>query len=250
MSISYKNPPIKEAVLDLKFVFEKEISSDLFEEVYKILQKDYPKKETLNMQTVAFKIGNAANGESNELNSQHKLHGIRLTSINGLHIVQLKTDGITFSRIEPYKGWDSFLPEAEKVIQAYTKVLTPKYISRLALRFINLINIPETSFDLSDYFVTQPQLAANIKASIKHFFMRQVIESNNDGLIAILNQTTANNPTGSDNPQIVFDIDVFKDNVKLQFSSSEYKNILDSIRSFRSEIFEESLTQKTKDLFN
>lgn len=249
MSISYKNPPIKEAVLDLKFVFEKEVGAELFEELYTKLQKEYPRKEVLNMQTVAFKIGNTANNESNQVNAQQRLQGIRLTSVDGFYIVQLKTDGVTFSRIEPYLGWSNFLPEAEKVITAYVEVLKPKYINRLATRFINLINIKETTFDISEYFKTMPVLANGISADIKGFFMRQVLESKNDGVTAIINQTTQT-VLQNETAGIVFDIDVYKQDINIQFKSKEYNELITKLKDFRSKIFEESLTDKTKRLFN
>jgi uncharacterized protein (TIGR04255 family) len=244
---SYKVPPIKEAVFDIKFVFENQPELGAFEDLYNHFSVTYPKKETLNQQFVSFKIGDPT--EPDKFESTGGTNGIRLTSVDGLHIVQFRPDGITFSRLEPYNGWDSFSAEAETMITTYVKLLKPSYISRLALRFINVIKIPETNFEISDYFNTEPRLA-DIQAGVLSFFMRQVIQNKTGEVFAIINQATTDKVLGETLTQIVFDIDVFKENIKIQLGSDEYKSLLSKLRDFRTEIFEKSLTEKTKQLFN
>lgn len=247
MDVSYANPPIKEAVFDVKFVSEEEIDISLIESLYDILSVEYPKKEPINEQKIDFKIGQG-DSEENNFQSTIKPTGIRLTSIDGLQVLQLRKDGVTFSRLDPYCGWDNFSKEAERLLDIYIKTVKPNYISRLALRFVNFINIPEITFDVSDYFNTEPSLSKGIKADMRQFFMRQVIESKSDSLMSIINQTTQG--YYEDGIKILFDIDVFKENINIAYGSQDYKDLLKKLRDFRSEIFENSISDKTRKLFN
>ena len=247
-TVKYKNPPIKEAIFDVRFVFDTDINMSLFDNIATQLSDEYPKKETLNQQFVSFKVGDLS--EPNQFESKGGPHGIRLTSVDGLHIVQFRPDGITFSRMGSYNGWETFSADAEKLIALYINVLKPEYISRLALRFINLINIPEVTFEVGHYFKTEPRLADDIKAGVLHFFMRQFIQNESGDLRVIINQTTVDKAYSDSTTKIIFDIDVFKENINIKFKSDDYKSLLTKLRDFRSEIFEKSLTDKAKVLFN
>ncbi len=66
--------------------------------------------------------------------------GFRLTSADGLQIVQFHRDGVVFSRLAPYDKWDTFVASASRVWDVYRELADPSEVQRLGVRFINRIS--------------------------------------------------------------------------------------------------------------
>ncbi len=244
--VKYKNSPIREAIFDVRFKFEKQLEMSIFESFFKEIQEIYPKREVLNTQSFSFKL---KLGEKPKMDSSGGPKvGLRLQSKDGTKFVQARMDGFTFSQLEPYGDWDSFFTEAKRLLDVYQEKTHPMYAERIALRYVNAVKIPEKNFDLEDYFLTAPTIAKDIPQSLLNFFLRAVIKDDRSDSVAIVNQTVEDARI-VDVTTIIFDIDVFQANLRVDPSGAEAKKIIEALKDFRTRIFEGSLTKKTKDSF-
>lgn len=242
----YAHSPIREAVFDIRFKFDNSPEPSIFEEAYKAIATDYPKREVNYLQSVAFEL---KAGEQPKINSSGGQNGLRLTSVDGSQVVQFRTDGFTFSKLKPYNKWKNFLAEAKRLLAIYLDKAKPSYAERLALRYVNAIAIPENTFDLEDYFLTAPKVSPEIPQSLLHFFSRVMIKDDKSESLAVINQTVEENDT-KERTTVLFDIDTFQPNIRVEPNSEELWARVDVLKQLRTRIFEGSITDKTRTLFD
>ena len=244
--MAYGNPPIQEAIFDVRFKFSDSPSMDVLESVWKSLEETFPKKETIqNFQT---KVEFNPTAKAPVVNSISEQYGLRLVSQDGSRVLQIKRDGMTFSRLNGYDGWEQFWTEATNLLSKYSDVCKPEYAERIALRYINSIQIPETIFKLEDYFLTVPQIGSTIQHSVLRFFSQVMIKDAASETLAIINQTI-NQPKREGETTVILDIDAFQESVRIEPSSDAIAQLIGQIKTFRTSIFEGSITEKTRNLF-
>lgn len=243
---NYEKSPIREAIFDIRFKYSEQPDLTLFEQAYEKIRAEYPKREVTNFQSVQFEI---KAGETPKLNANGGATGLRLTSSDATKIVQFRVDGFTFSQLKPYNNWDDFINEGKRLLTIYLDNLRPEYAERIALRYINGIEIPESIFKLEDYFLTSPKIGDDIPQRLINFFSRLMIKDDFSDSIGIINQTVEENGK-VDSTTILFDIDVFQSNLKIRTLPDGLQQILESLKLFRTKIFEGSLTEKAKGLIS
>lgn len=245
-SKDYNNPPIQEAIFDVRLKFADNPSIETLEAVWKSIEEAFPKKETIqNFQT---KLEFNPTDKTPVVNSTSESYGLRLTAQDGSRVAQIKRDGFTFSRLNGYDGWVKFLAEAAELLSKYSDVCKPEYAERIALRYINSIQIPETTFKIDDYFLTAPQVGSEIPQSILRFFSQVMIKDDSSNTLAIINQTI-NPPKREGETTFILDIDAFQEGVRIDPASDDFTKSIEQIKKFRTSIFEGSITDKTRNLF-
>lgn len=80
-------------------------------------------------------------------------NGFRLQDSQNRHVVQFTPTGVTFSRLEPYETWKSFIAEALRFWNLFLELAEPNFIQQLGIRYINRIpleNGEQPTFYLTD----------------------------------------------------------------------------------------------------
>ncbi|MCL5020644.1 MAG: TIGR04255 family protein, partial [Bacteroidetes bacterium] len=94
------------------------------------------------------KPGSEPRMETKDLGSR----GLRFQSQDGLDVPLLTADLFSFSRLQPYQTWDTFVSGAIKVWKIYKQLLQQNDITRLGVRFINRIPFSEEKVKVARYF--------------------------------------------------------------------------------------------------
>ncbi len=153
MRKKYKNPPLIEALCE--FYFPPETSQD-FESIISLLnekiQTSFPKKFRLQIQASQINIDNSGT----PIVTEQLLPLVRFQSSSEQVLIQLGQNLLTVNHLKPYTSWEEFLPSVEMGINAYREVVKPKAIYRIALRYINRIEITRNSIGLEEYFELRP----------------------------------------------------------------------------------------------
>ncbi|MCP4414034.1 MAG: TIGR04255 family protein, partial [Gammaproteobacteria bacterium] len=150
------------------------------------LEDTYPIKKDINHGNFGIHIND---GQTLSTDIQRSRIGVRLNSQNELQIVQLKTSGFTFSRLEPYESWDQMEQEAKRLWDIYSNASTPVNITRVATRFINVMRIPMDGFvDFDKVLTAAPQVPENLPQGIASFLTRVVIPYTEHNGAAIVTQ--------------------------------------------------------------
>lgn len=244
--IPYNNPPIVEAILDIKTNLPPEIFLSHLQEFQEFVKSDYPvKKERRSFEGgVQFKSGSAPEFKA----STEKVDGFLFHSEDSKSIVQVRLDGFTFNKLRPYSNWEKFSGEAKRLWAQYLKIAKPSSVSRIALRYINRIELPMPFADFQEYILTVPEIASGIPQGLAGFFMRLVIPNEKINATAIVIETIEQMKPDIKKLPLVFDLDVFK-SVLIAPDTEKIWAILNQLREYKNQIFDKSLTDKTRGLF-
>lgn len=219
----------------------------LFEKLHEEIKDDFPKKQvikwgqfSMNMQEQEPVI-QTASGE----------HGYRFDSADGTKVVQFRADGFSYSKLKPYTGWDDFSGEAKKLLELYLKVTNPVSANRIALRYINLIEVPEKVFKLDKYFTISPTIPDALPQAVVGYLNRIVLKDDTDGATGVLTQTVdAQQVATVSGTPFIFDIDVFFENIAIDPKTDEFWEKFKPLRDLKNKMFDSGLTTITKEMFN
>lgn len=240
----YPKAPIVEAIIDIRV----ELSADLKIEELKRMgveeKESYPKSEELIklFNQVKFQAGMSAS----TISKQDKV-GFKFTSKDKLQVFQAHVDGFTFSRLGMYESWQVFRDEACRLWRIYRTEFNPQTLRRLAVRFINRIDIPKDEIDLKDYFRTSPEISPDLPQKLDGFFMQLRLPQSDIKAGALINQTMVE-PTQPDRISIILDIDVFR-NAELPQEEAAVWNYFEQLHDRKNLLFESCITDKTRELF-
>lgn len=243
-NIIFKNPPIAEALLDIRVNLDSHFDVKKLEEFQKIIDKNFSVKQ-INTKIEASLM--LKPGELPFATKKDTHNGYLFKTDDNKKIVQARMDGFTFNKLKPYDNWINFEKEGKVLWDAYLKVAKPLNITRVSIRYINLIEIPLPISDFKDYILTIPDVGKGIPQNLSEFLMRLVIPDEKRENVAIVTETFEI----SKNEKIIsliFDIDVFRI-VDLNPQDQKLWEILNSLRDYKNRIFINSITDKTKKLF-
>lgn len=249
--------PIVEALIDLRISGRTDSAVDGLKHLCADIVSTYPRCEQLTLGQAQISL--APSPADSHVLQDRRLFGFRLTSADGKHVAVLTEEGFTFSRLQPYDRWESLRSEAQLLWDRYSEVVKPDKISRVALRYINRLDIPPSFRDLKDYLTAPPEVPARLPQVLGGFLTQILIPLERIGATAtITQQLEARNfarfmfrrqkgLADSEPISLLLDIDVFKA-VELDPSSREAWELADQMRDEKNVIFFESITEKMEDL--
>ena len=239
------NAPLTEALIDIRIKAKEDFDVARFLTLHDAISDQYPKKKPRHKWEGRFEF---KKGETPITAGTEKIDGYIFTSADGKQIFQARIDGYTFNKLKPYDKWETFRDEAVRLWKPYKDLVSPEII-RVALRFINKINIPlssQTALDFDDYLTAGPIVPKELPQGINSFLTRVIIHDPENDAAAIITQAFEQIVDPKLIP-IILDIDVFKQ--KEVFSEEETWQALEKLRHFKNRIFFASITEKTKELF-
>ncbi|MBL7131145.1 MAG: TIGR04255 family protein [Candidatus Omnitrophica bacterium] len=243
---SFPNPPITEALLDIRVNLPKEITLDTLATFQGEIKERFPtKKEKYKWEGgVQFQAG----GAPKIIPSSSGTIGYLFHAADGKKIVQARLDGYTFNKLKPYTNWEEFHSEAKELWEIYLKIAKPVNVTRVALRYINRIEIPLPFKDFKEYILTVPEIGDNIPSALSGFFTRLIIPNPDIQADAVITETMEKIDDKAKVLPFIFDIDVSRKYV-FEPQSDEIWQTLNKLREFKNQIFLNSMTEKAKELF-
>lgn len=233
-----KHAPIREAVID--FRIEPRLDIESIRTLGASLKEDFQESSDIRLSVFGMETGHEGTVKTSSVD--HGAVGIRLTTADGKYVLQLKVDGFTFSRLPPYENWDNFSSKAKKYWQQYIALVGDMSVTRVATRFINVMEIPLPILDFKEYLTEPPEVPSRLPQELAGFFSRLAIV--NRELDAVAAVTLALEDFSREQAPIVLDIDVFK-NMNEQAENPDVWAVLEALRNFKNDIFFESITEKT-----
>lgn len=238
---NYPKAPIIEAVIDLKVLPAKDIDFSKLElAVREKFQTKYP--------TVSKQFQNEfqlESGDYPQINPIASYPELRFASEDGKQILQLKEQGFTFSRLTPYEHWEKFSNEAKHLWMIYQKATLPQSITRIAVRFINRFDFPGMTVALADYLKIFPQMPDNYL--IKGFSLQAILSQDDINSTLIITQALIP-PIKPNTVSVLLDFDLF--NEELRSCNEDFWPFLEKLRIRKNDIFENSITEKTRKLIS
>lgn len=233
--------PITEALVDIQVKLPPNVDVAKLKSMHGLISEKYPKHAELVRSHFTF-VPQKKSAETTPV----CVCGYKYTSADDKQVIQVRLDGFTFSRLRPYKTWESLRKEAYLLWGIYVKLFSPEIITRVALRYINRLEIPQPLRDFRDYLTAPPEVPQNLPQEISSFLTRIVIPEPSLNATAIITQALAT--TDQKIVPVILDIDVFK---VAQFNTDgkEVWETIDKLRVLKNNIFFESITEKIVELY-
>ncbi len=237
-----KNAPIKEALIDLRIgPTIKDNALNEIESLADSISNSYPTKKTIKENILGFKL--IPDKELVHSSSKSEL-GYRCENEN--RVVQFRIDGFTFSELTPYSNWVTIRDEAKSLWLKYIKAVSPKQVTRIAVRYINLIKLPRTGKDFSEYFDISPTVPVAPNLVVKNFLNRVQFKDIDNNIDCILTHSLEGGD--SNHAFVTLDIDAFIPKA-FEINDETYWNLFETLHDFKNRIFFTCITEKTKELY-
>jgi uncharacterized protein (TIGR04255 family) len=237
--------PIMEAIIDCRVKAPAGFKVDSFQALKAKGVDGYPKVDEMRGIEAEFRV------EGNQLSQSTKqrgMVGLAFRSIGGENVAQFRIDGFTFSRLNPYTSWDEIFPEAFRLWKMFIGIVSPDFMTRIAVRYINKLPIPLPLGDFSEYLCSPPVVPSELPRQVATFLTRIVIPESDFGADAVITQALE----GSTDPNfvtIILDIDVYRAR-QYEIDNEKIKSEFEELHRLKNKIFFGSITEKAARLFD
>lgn len=236
----YAQAPITEAVIDIRVAQSPTSSVDNLKDLQ--VGDAYPTIEPLHLNVGQFQFGP---NPSATTSAQHM--GFLYKSADAKQLFQAQTSGFSLSRLTPYQSWDPFSEEAKRLWGIYKSKSNPINVVRMALRYINRIDIPLPIKDFKDYLRTVPEVSPDLPQGLSGYVMQLAIPLESIKGMAIISETIIP-PSSADFVSILLDIDVSVESL-VPPESPQVWETFNNLRNKKNEVFEACITDNTRELF-
>jgi uncharacterized protein (TIGR04255 family) len=238
----YANAPITEGLIDLGLELPSDVEVGSLDAVFQHVKGEYPTREERTL----FE-GRLLAGAQLEASAKQTKVGYLFRSTDGKRVLQVRLDGFTFSRLKPYENWAALRDEARGLWGTYRELVRPIKVTRVAVRYINQIDVPMATIELKDYFRTFPEVSSDLSQDLGAFLMQLQIPQADLDAVLVLTQTGAT-PPRLGVASVILDIGLFREHCEFR-SDDEVWEVLESFRDRKNEVFEGCITDKARHLF-
>lgn len=249
--VHYRRAPIIEATISLGIVPPTTLTAESLSRIHNFIKERYP--NVAEEYFYAGEVSVSAIGEPPEHEDTHGLIGYSFSDSNQQRTLRVTLDGFDFSVGQPYDRWQSFRDEALELWEIFKEVSSAMEISRVALRYINRIDIPNTGLaKLEDYFKIYLEIPEDWPGgtSLTNFFVQFRAPQPDLGCDLVVNHAPAP-PPESNMVSVMLDFDLFRElyDRPLQISEDvEAWQLLEKLRERKNDVFNASLTEEAKEL--
>jgi uncharacterized protein (TIGR04255 family) len=240
----YKQPPITEAVIELRFATPIEVGD--IAKVSADLKSLYPKQQPITDLRVHL---NLPSSQQNITTADPiETRGNRLSTDDQTQIVLLWPAMFVFSQLAPYPGWYVFFERFRRDWTLWKKAMSYRKITRIGVRYINRIDIPATrpTIHHEEYLNIYPQVPADLEALMAYSVVTQS-PLPEIGCMLTLNSSSAPSPLLGHGAFIV-DQDIAKEGDPPQNDDAIYA-LLNQIRVKKNQVFEACIKPRARELF-
>ena len=197
--------------------------------------------QTNDEKGVQFQIG------INGVEVKDQTNGKRLVarSEDGTRLAQLSNKFLAVNQLKPYPGWkESFREAIHLRLKDVSDHLPIKRVKEINLRYIDQLDFPQVPLNWNDWFtfnLTVPKVIPSIGGKCQFQFEQEL-----EGGLLVVFRFTAVDPVKADYSSVLLDTTVFW---RGSASLEECADILERVHRPQSSIFDESLTERSRDLF-
>ncbi|NKJ34087.1 TIGR04255 family protein [Rhizobium sp. SG570] len=240
----YGKPPIIECVVELQF--GEPITFDQITKRVEKFKRFYP-QETRN---VGF---NAQISEKGISGSQEPI-GLRLASHSALEMVVINTQVLVVSQLAPYPGWTEFRKRIGRDIELYFDTFSRRPVVRVGARYINRIDVPfpdksnnHPVMDVATFLNVYPTIPSLSKRPIDSYAVAANVALD-DGRFSVTLQSASVVAPAPKMYSFTLDIDIGCV-VDIPARRDALLQLIDEMRSIKNRVFEASITDESRRLF-
>jgi len=244
ISSTYNNPPIVEAVVELRFAPGAPWTEALLDALVGQFRKDYAGAPQRRNQ---IQLQAHVQGEALATASRLSFHQMMLPTADGKAIVGVGEHLLSVHVLVPYPGWASFLLRVHKALSVYRELARPEGLALIGVRYIDQILLPDGGdTDLVEYFPCLPPRPESMPSMLDGFHVVTQAHDAKDNFTAVL--TMASVPSTDHRFAVLYDLNVVRV-FERPAALDELQQHADFLHARQRRIFEDSITESTRRLF-
>jgi uncharacterized protein (TIGR04255 family) len=237
----YSKAPITEALIDLRATVSEHVAVSDLMRCHEGQEKAYPHKKDLKIGYGQFEVGHRLSASAS---AQHV--GFLFSSGDQKQVYQVRLNGFSMNRMAPYESWEPFRDEARRLWTLYRETIRPTQVERLAVRYINRLDLPGPRIELKDYLRTSPEVSTLLPQSLASFFMQLNLPLQDIRCTLLLNETIIE-PARPEVVSLVLDIDLFRTDDVPQVEEGIWE-FFEVLHVRKNDVFEACITNRTREL--
>lgn len=239
----YAKPPLVEAVVEFRFSGGEAWSESTFILLNERFSVEYSGQPRVTGQ---LQLDATVDGKEVTTSAKHTPHAVLFCSADGAKAVGVGDNLLSIHALAPYPGWDRFLARVRAAFELYVGVVKPTGISRVAVRYIDRITLPEKAGALADYFVVMPPKPRSMFPFLSAFHI--VLQTfDQDENIAMLTLSSSE-PDDTGSTVVLYDLNLVRDFPE-QEPLDRWEQHAEALHQRQKDIFEESITDQMRKLF-
>jgi uncharacterized protein (TIGR04255 family) len=243
----FKNPPIQEGLLDIQATLPPDVKLETLKKFHEGLESRFPEKQERIAWQQAFQI--SGEGETHAMRSSRSVDGYLFVSKADGKVVQARCDGFTFNKLRPYSNWDTFSAEARELWERYAKLVRPASVQRISLRYLNRIGLPLPVSDLREYCLLFPDIPPGLPGGVSDFFLRFTLPVPDTPTASVVTLTFEPPAQGATVLNMILDNEAIHVFGSLNVDTQVIWSKMAALRELKNKVFDDSLTEKAKNLF-
>jgi len=211
-----------------------------------LVRERFAESKTLWHQEVGFGVSSEGGLEVTRQGASRAPIGFRMEDKE--RVLIFRTNGFTYSKLAPYKKWNDLREAAKALWAEFVQVVKPEVVTRIAVRYVNVLPLPVDLDDFSSFLEAAPSVPKALPQGLASFLQRVVMVDPQQGRQAIVTQALENSQQAGNTVDVILDIDAFRQ-IRAASSADEVWSGLDNLRDFKNDIFFEHITERTASIF-
>jgi uncharacterized protein (TIGR04255 family) len=206
-------------------------------------KRDFPTIEERKMIHIDFGTERIAHTDT--------LAGYKMTAKNAVDVVLITENTLCTSRYAPYESWEALIGAAQQNFDVFIKIAGRRHVARIGTRFVNRFDFPNSMIqgkELSDFLRIGISIPEEITNTIGPYSLAVNTIENSTGAKILIQSAVIQPPALLDHTSITLDIDAFWD-TEIPQRIEEMWNKTAILRDAKNSVFENSITDKLRELF-
>lgn len=240
-----EHAPITEAIIDFTVEPSANFQMEVFKDIEHDIAEDFPTKKTQHFFQSRLKIL-PVEARDEQVPFKEEISGYLFYSQDEKEVVQFRKNGFTFNRLTPYSSWIEIFPKVKDLWAKYAKAVNTGTITRIAVRYINKLELPIADLIWKDYLTAPPALPEGMPEGINRFFTNVLTRDPQHEIFISLTQTIEPGNNSLTLP-FILDIEVFQE-VNAEIDDETILSKFELMKTWENKTFFNSLTEKAIDL--
>lgn len=242
----YRNAPIVEAILEVRVIPATDLRVEQLASV--VVAPDFGEPQAQFNVTAEMEVSDA-DVVSHATKEQV---GFAFVRQDNQRVVRAHLDRFSFSWLKPYQDWDAFSAEALDRWATYATIAGPEEVTRVAVRFVNKIDVNKPSVEVKDYLRTSIDISPYLPQAMMNFFVQVDIPLERHNAVARVLSTLVQ-PDMPGHTSLILDIDTWRAgalDLRDDGGREALVECLDVLRKAKNYVFEACITDATRGLIS
>ena len=155
-----------------------------------------------------------------------------------------------FGATPPNEKWQPFRTEAQRLWTITREAIQPTEITRVAVRYINRLELPLPIGDFKEYLRTVPEVSPKLPQALTHFFLQVQFPLEDIGGMGTVSQTILppiSPEAALTTLAVLLDIDVYRMG-NVPFDDDGMWTLFEQLRRHKNDVFEGCITDRIREL--